>query len=381
MNWEIGGLDAETSISNISNDGKGFAKLTLEIFSWGFHRHDSKSPLASCLKIPNFTRPMSTVFKYLTAPDEKTIFSRGDTSDPRMGDLVLRGEKNFSDDIVVGIVGVPSDEGVKRNGGRIGAKGGPDAIRTELYKRTGFVVGKERSPSSVPVFDFGDVKIGKTLEETHDTLAEVVHTLVSAGIVPIVLGGGHDIAYPNFLGFSKGKKSVGVINIDTHLDYRKPIPKRNSATSFRQMLDQHMSPLNAMNFVEIGIQSFANAADHYAELIERGATIFSLRDVRNDGITKVLDLSYELATSSSDSLFISFDLDAVHSADAPGVSAPFPTGLTPEEFLTAALFAGKRRKTKLIDIVEMNPKYDVDGRTAKLAALAIMYFLTGIANR
>jgi formimidoylglutamase len=324
---------------------------------------------------------MSTIFKYLTPPDEKLFFSRSDPSDPRMGDIVLRGEKNFSDDITIGIVGVPVDDGVKRNGGRVGAKGGPDAIRTEFYKRTGFVIGKERSPSSVPVFDFGDVKPGKSLEETHETLTEVVQILVNAGIVPIVLGGGHDIAYPDFAGFSSGKKSVGVINIDTHLDYRKPIPKRNSGTSFRQMLDQHMSPLNAMNLVQIGIQSFANAADHYSELVERGATVFSLRDVRTDGITKVLDLAYELATSSTDSLYISFDLDAVHSADAPGVSAPLPTGLTPEEFLTAALFAGKRRKTKIIDIAEMNPKYDVDGRTAKLAALAMMYFLTGFANR
>lgn len=324
---------------------------------------------------------MSTIFKYLTAPDEGLFFSRGDSSDPRMGDQVIRGEKNFSDEIMVGIVGVPVDDGVKRNGGRVGAKAGPDAIRSELYRRTSFVIGKEKSPSSVPVFDFGNVKVGKTLEETHETLAEVVRTLVNAGIVPIVLGGGHDIAYPNFVGFSDGKKSVGVINLDTHLDYQKPIPKRTSGTSFRQMLDQHMSPLNAMNLVEIGIQSFANASDHYSELIERGATIFSLRDVRVDGISKVLELAYELATSSTDSLYMSFDLDAVHSADAPGVSAPLPTGLTPEEFLTAALFAGKRRKTKLIDIVEMNPKYDVDGRTAKLAALAMMYFLTGIANR
>lgn len=324
---------------------------------------------------------MSTIFKYLSPPDEKLFFSRSDSSDPRMGDLVLRGEKNFSDDITIGIVGVPVDDGVKRNGGRVGAKGGPDAIRTEFYKRTAFVIGKERSPSSVPVFDFGDVKPGKTLEETHESLTDVVQTLVNAGIVPIVLGGGHDIAYPNFAGFSAGKKNVGVINIDTHLDYRKPIPKRNSGTSFRQMLDQHMSPLNAMNLVQIGIQSFANAEDHYSELVERGATVFSLRDVRTDGITKVLELAYELATSSTDSLYISFDLDAVHSADAPGVSAPLPTGLTPEEFLTAALFAGKRRKTKIIDIAEMNPKYDVDGRTAKLAALAMMYFLTGIANR
>ncbi len=324
---------------------------------------------------------MSTIFKHLTLPNEKIFFSRNDKSDPRMGDIVLRGEKNFSDDVLVGIVGVPTDDGVKRNGGRIGAKDAPGVIREEFYKRTPFVIGKEKSPSDIPVFDFGDIKIGKTLEETHDKLAEVVHSIIASNIIPIVLGGGHDIAYPNFLGFSKGKQTVGVINIDTHLDYRKPIPKRNSGTSFRQILDHHLSALNAMNFVEVGIQSFTNSNEHYSELVERGATIFSLRDVREDGITKVLDLSYELATTSTDSLYISFDVDAVRSSDAPGVSAPLPTGLTAEEFLTAALFAGKRRKTKIIDIVEVNPKYDVDNRTAKIAALAMMYFITGIANR
>jgi formiminoglutamase len=324
---------------------------------------------------------MSTVFKHLDAPNEKLFFSSNDPSDPRMGDITLRGERNFADEVKIGIIGVPTDEGVKRNGGRVGAKAGPDAIRTEFYKRTPFVIGKEKSPSMVPAFDFGNIKIGKTLEETHDRLSEVVHSLSSANIIPIVLGGGHDIAYPNFAGFSKGKQTVGVINIDTHLDYRKPIPKRNSGTSFRQILDQHQSPLNAMNFVEIGIQSFANSADHYSELIQRGATVFSLRDVRTEGITKTLELAYELATSSTDSLYISFDLDAMHSADAPGVNASLPTGLTAEEFLMAALFAGKRRKVKLIDIVELNPKYDVDGRTAKLAALSMMYFLTGVANR
>lgn len=324
---------------------------------------------------------MSSLFKNLASPRENLFYSRHDAGDPRMGDLVLRGERNFSDEIKVGILGVPTDEGVKRNGGRVGAKEGPDAIRAELYKRTPFVIGKEVSASSLAIFDFGDVKIGKTLEETHDRLAETVHAIIAAGIIPIVLGGGHDIAYPNFVGFSKERKNVGVINIDTHLDYRKPDPKRNSGTSFRQMLDHHNSPLNAMNFVEVAAQSFANAQEHYSELIERGATIFSLRDVREDGITKILDLAYELATTSVDSLYISFDLDVVHGSDAPGVSAPMPTGLTTEEFLTAALFAGKRRKTKIIDIVEMNPKYDVDCRTAKLASLAIMYFLTGVANR
>jgi len=336
--------------------------------------------LASLSNFPNFNA-VKEIFKYLTPADGSLFYSRSDPADPRMGDLVLRGAKNFSDEIQVGIVGVPVDEGVKRNSGRIGAKDGPKAIRAEFYKRSPFVIGKENSPSNVKVFDFGDVKAAKTLEETHDILEEAVEALISSGIIPVVLGGGHDIAYPDFVGFSKGKQTVGVINIDAHLDYRKLNPKRNSGTAFRQMLDHVNSPLNAMNFVEVGIQSFANSHEHYSELIERGATVFSLRDVREDGITKVLDLAYELATTSTDSLYVSFDIDAVHSSDAPGVSAPLPTGLTAEEFLTAALFAGKRRKTKIIDIVEVNPKYDVDCKTARLAALAMMYFLTGVANR
>ncbi len=324
---------------------------------------------------------MRTIWKYLLPPDEALFFSHGDKSDPRMGDSVLRNPKDFSGDIRVGILGVPTDEGVKRNSGRIGAKDAPDVIRAEFYKRTPFVIGKENSPHSLSIFDFGNIKIGKTLEETHDKLAETVAALIAQNIIPIVLGGGHDIAFPNFLGFSKGKQTVGVINIDSHLDFRKPIPKRNSGTSFRQMLDHHTSALNAMNFVEVGIQSFANAEDHYTELIERGATVFSLRDVREDGMTKVMELAYELASAPTDSLYVSFDIDAVKGSEAPGVSASLPTGLSAEEFLVAALFAGKRRKVKMIDIVEMNPKYDVDGRTAKLAALAIMYFLTGVANR
>lgn len=343
-------------------------------------RRLSKSNLDSLPKIPE-VEYMTEFVQYCTPPDAALFYSRKDDSDPRMGDLVKHGVKNFSGDTAVAIIGVPTDEGVKRNGGRTGAKEGPDAIRAEFYKRTPFVLGKEDSPSMLNIFDCGNIKPGKTLEETHEHLTAVVQELAGQNILPIVLGGGHDIAYPDFCGFSKGKKTVGVINIDTHLDYRKPIPKRNSGTSFRQMLDQHMSPLNAMNLVQVGTQSFANAESYYSELIERGATIFSLRDIREEGITKILDLAYELATSSTDSLYISFDLDVVRSSDAPGVSAPLPTGLTAEEFLTAALFAGKRRKTKLIDIVELNPKYDSDAKTAKLAALAMMYFLTGIANR
>ncbi len=316
-------------------------------------------------------------------------FPRNDETDPRMGDLVLHKWKDFSGDVRVGIVGVPDDTGVKRNLGRPGAKDAPDEIRKALYKLTPFSLSKwnmtpergERQISDLRIFDFGNIKTGTTLEQTHEHLQVVTTELISHNIFPVVLGGGHDIAYPIFAALSRVMKKTGVINIDTHLDVRKPNPLRNSGTSFRQMLDHPHNALQPMHLVEIGIQPFVNAREHYDWLIERGATIFSLQEMKKEGIAKILDLAYEIAANSTDALYMSFDMDSVRSSDAPGVSAPNPLGLIPEEFFLAAEFAGRRRKTKVVDIAEVNPKYDADGRTCKIAALTIMHFLLGFANR
>lgn len=330
---------------------------------------------------------LNSAWKFLTEPSADLFFSRNDESDPRMGDIVLHKRKDFSGEIHVGIVGVPDDTGVKRNHGRPGAKDAPDEIRKALYKLTPFPLTKWKTPSAekrisdLHIFDFGNVKIGTLLEQTHERLEAVLSELLTHNIFPIVLGGGHDIAYPIFSTISRSIKNCGVINIDAHLDVRKPDPQCNSGTSFRQMLDQPRNALLPMNFVEIGIQPFINAREHYDWLIERGATIFSLQETKKEGMAKILELAYEIAANSADALYVSLDMDSVRSADAPGVSAPNPLGLTPEEFFLAAEFAGRRHKTKAVDIAEVNPKYDADGRTCKLAALTIMHILLGFTNR
>jgi formiminoglutamase len=78
---------------------------------------------------------------------------------------------------------------------------------------------------------------------------------------------------------------------------------------------------------------------------------------------------------------VSFDMDAVRGADAPGVSAPSPVGLFAEDMLQAAFLTGKSSLVRLIDIAEVNPEYDIDGKTAKLAALVVMHFLSGFCRR
>ena len=324
---------------------------------------------------------MSSIWKQLVDPDESLFYSRGEKGDIRLGDLVKRGEKNFLLDVQVGILGVPQDEGVKRNKGRVGAAEGPDAVRQALYRLTPFEIGSEDNITILSLFDFGNLVVRGSLEDIHGRLQDVVETILNLGITPIVLGGGHDITFPDFVAFAKEKKSVGLINIDSHFDVREPSPQRTSGTSFRQVLDNSTTLILPQNFVEVGIQPYANARTHYEYLLDRGSTVFTLREIQERGVDKIVSVSYEIAGKLTEAVFVSFDLDVVRGSDAPGVSASSPLGLAAEDLLKIARYVGLQRKTQMIDIVELNPKYDVDSRTAKLAALTILNFLTGVANR
>lgn len=329
----------------------------------------------------------------LVEPASNLFFSRNDSADIRMGDIVLRKMEGYVPEVKIGLLGVPQDEGVRRNKGRTGARGAPTEIRRALYKLTPFapdqIAPEQFAPdrsavNGIPalrIFDFGDVREGRVLEETHERLEYAVEIMMGEGIVPIVLGGGHDISYPNFCGFSKTASRVGVVNIDAHLDFRNPVPERHSGTSFRQMLNDVQEKLLPQNLVEYGIQPFANVAEHFQEMTQRGATILTFDHIRAKGFTHTFENALRLASNGAERVMVSFDIDAVRGADAPGVSAPSPVGLFAEDMLQAAFLTGKSSLVRLIDIAEVNPEYDIDGKTAKLAALVVMHFLSGFLQR
>lgn len=324
---------------------------------------------------------MESIWKQLEKPDQSLFYPRRDANDLRLGDLVRRGEKNFSSEVQIGILGVPEDEGVKRNKGRPGAAEAPTAVRRALYKLSPYHIGSERNITTLSIFDFGNVRVKGSLEDIHGKLESIVGGVLDFGIIPVVIGGGHDITFPNFRAYAEQSRTAGLINVDSHFDVREPIPRRTSGTSFRQILEHPTTLVLPQNLVEIGIQPYANARAHYEYLLDRGSTIFTLREVQEEGIEKIVSLSHEIASNLRDAVFVSFDLDAVRSSDAPGVSASYPTGLTAEELLKIARYVGQQAKTTMIDIVEVNPKCDLDDRTSKLAALVILNFLTGVANR
>jgi formimidoylglutamase len=321
----------------------------------------------------------TSLSSHLLPPDPNLFFTKNDPADPRMGDLASRDPAEFPAQARVALVGVPQHIGVERNGGRVGAAEAPDAIRAMLYRLTPYDLATGHSIPNGFLFDMGNIRCDGELEEIHDRLSEVVRGVCAAGVIPLVLGGGHDTTYAAASGVHAVHGPLGLLNLDAHLDVRPPNPLRNSGTSFRMLIEE--GKLVANSFVEFGIQGFANAEEHIRWLVRQGGRIITLDEIRARGFSKMLSTAYLIASSGVERLYGTLDIDGVRAADAPGVSATMPDGFSGAELLEAARLLGRRPSTAALDIVEVNPRYDRDNLTAKLAAHAVMRFIAGVRER
>lgn len=289
--------------------------------------------------------------------------------DPRVGQLIGRHPEPL-----VALIGFPSDEGVRRNLGRPGSAEGPREIRRWLYRMTPDAERAELSRALLErTADLGDVAVTGDLEADQERLARVVAAQLSSGRLPIVLGGGHEVTYGHFLGRVGAGRPLELLNWDAHPDVRPVAGGRGSSgTSFRQALE-HPSGL-CRRYRVFGLQRHSVAAAHLDWLRGRGG------EARFHDQVAALGVSEVYLGCTSDCL-VSFDLDAVEAASAPGVSAPSSGGLAVATWLAAAEEAGACRQVGSIDVAELNPRLDIDGRTARLAALTVWRFLRGLTRR
>lgn len=296
-----------------------------------------------------------------------------------MGDRTARAVDAVPSGARAALIGVPQHIGVERNGGRVGAGEAPDAIRAMLYRATPYDVGSGRLLPQDFLCDLGNIRTDGTLEEIHERLTAVVRGVCENGMIPLVLGGGHDITYAAVAGAHAVHGTLGAVNLDAHLDVRPPSPLRNSGTSFRMLVEEGI--VAAENLVAFGIQGFANAEAHAAWLIGEGGRIITLDEIRARGFSESLGTAYLIASSGERPVYGTLDIDGVRAADAPGVSAVLPNGLEARELLAAARLLGRCSRTVALDIAEVNPRYDRDNITARLAAHAALQFLAGLAER
>ncbi|MCE8019208.1 formimidoylglutamase [Halomonas sp. MCCC 1A11036] len=269
------------------------------------------------------------------------------------------------------LLGFASDAGVARNQGRVGAAEGPRALRKALAPLAWH--------RNAPVFDAGDVSChgNDDLEAAQQRLAERVAALLSASHLPLILGGGHEVAFGSWSGLARhfGAQGeacprIGIVNLDAHFDLRDPSHVRSSGTPFAQIAAECDRRGWPFRYACLGVSRASNTRALFTRARELNVLVREDHEIdalRLDAIVR--DLQRFMARC--DHLYLSIDLDVLPAAEAPGVSAPAARGVPLaliEPLLEAVRDSGKLR---LADIAELNPSFDIDGHTAKAAARLI----------
>ncbi len=271
-----------------------------------------------------------------------------------------------------GLIGFKCDEGIRRNHGRPGATEGPAALRQALAR---LPLQKETGVC----FDVGNIICTDgDLEASQYALGEVVAILLQKGINPIVLGGGHELAWGHYQGIAKTftKQSLGIINFDAHFDMR-PTLEDNLGTSnspFLQIATAHLAQNKRLDYNCIGIQHAGNIRQTFETAKRHNAKIIWADELHQGQLEKVVDF-IDRIIDQNEIIYLSLCLDVFSSAFAPGVSATQALGLYPWHVIPLIRQIAASGKVVCYDIAELSPRYDFDHHTAKLAANLVYEFI------
>jgi formiminoglutamase len=259
-------------------------------------------------------------------------------------------------------LGFCSDEGVRRNLGRVGAQHGPDDIRKQLAKLAC------HTPASF--IDVGNIVChGERLEAAQDALSNLVSHIHQTGHKTMAFGGGHEIAWPHFHGLAKHYPKLGIINFDAHFDIRPPINNQGSSgTPFYQIksfCDEHALPFD---YCCLGIQSVANTPGLFQRANDWGIQYLTAEQLQYESLAWQTAFLDEFLMRHQH-LYITICLDMFNESFAPGVSAPQALGVNPWRALSLLKYILQSGKVISIDFAELSPPLDVKHKTARLAAI------------
>lgn len=266
----------------------------------------------------------------------------------------------------IAFLGFVCDEGVRRNKGRTGAAAGPEALR--------------KMCASFPVHfdhhvlvDAGDIVCSnQDLEAAQEALSGKVQQLIAAGYLPVLFGGGHEIAYAHERGIRRSMQDggqLGIINFDAHFDLREPEEAgATSGTGFWQMAQDRKAAGMPFHYLALGIQQNSNTRRLFNTADALGveylhASLFQPK--YHDQLIGAI----EAFIRRNDRIYLTTCLDVFAAPYTPGVSATAYNGLVPDAlFLDCFRTVLRSGKLAGADIAELNPSLDIDNRTAKLAA-------------
>jgi guanidinopropionase len=268
------------------------------------------------------------------------------------------------------MVGVPYDGAVTN---RPGARHGPREIRNSSSMMRSIHQTTRINPYELcRIGDAGDVPFTRLyeVEQAHNDITQFFVKLCQAGVVPLAAGGDHSITLPIFRALAVDAP-IGMIHFDAHTDTWDEFMscKFMHGTPFRRAVEENL--LDPKRTVQIGIRGAQNTTEGWDYSLNSGMRVIFMDEFTELGVDGVIAEARRIVGAGQ--TYISFDIDALDPAYAPGTGTPEVGGLTSLEAL--ALLRGLR-KLDLIgaDVVEVAPAYDPSGNTALVGA-TIMYEL------
>jgi len=278
----------------------------------------------------------------------------------------------------IAVIGAPTDDLVSD---RPGTRFGPRAIRAASCPPGPHLEAKIDALAELRVVDFGDAAvIPADPKRTHAQLERTVGQAVSAGTIPVVLGGDHSITEANVRAVAGRHGPVGLVHFDTHTDTGTEVfgvERSHGTPMYRLVRDGNVAP---GRYVQIGLRGYWPGEAEFSWQREQGIVAYFMHDLRDLGIREVVERTVTAVDSGP--VFLTVDVDVLDPSFAPGTGTPEPGGMSSADLLWACREIASRLELVGIDVVEVIPtgvgSADI---TALVADRIVREALAGIALR
>jgi guanidinopropionase len=276
----------------------------------------------------------------------------------------------------IALIGVPYDGGVEN---RPGQRHGPREIRNmSSLMRSVHHVTRVNPYEQCRVADMGDVPIPDAfqVEASHANITQFYREIHAAGIVPLSAGGDHSISLP-ILRALAAQAPVGMVQFDAHTDtFDEELgSKFTHGTPFRRAVEEGF--LDPRRTAQIGVRGAADSEEGWTFSLESGMRVIFIEEFTTLGVEGVIAEARRVVGDGP--TYISFDVDSLDPAFAPGTGTPEVGGITTVEAQT--LVRGLRGLDLIGgDVVEVSPPFDASGITALVGATMMYEILCILAE-
>lgn len=261
-------------------------------------------------------------------------------------------------------IGVPFDLGTSN---RPGARLAPRQIRDESRMLRPYNMATRAAPfDSLQIADIGDVPINPfNMMKSIDIIENFYDEVLANDCIPMTLGGDHTIALPILRALAKKHGPVGMIHVDAHADINDHMfgEKIAHGTPFRRAVEEGL--LDPTRVVQIGLRGTGYEAEDFDWPVEQGFRVVPAEECWHKSLTPLMEEVREKVKGGP--VYISFDIDGIDPAYAPGTGTVEIAGLTVPQALEV-IRGAKGLDIVGADIVEISPAYDTTGNTALLGA-------------